>query len=561
MRKLTFLFLTTCLILTHLTVGYTQDADLDALRASDVNADGVINILDLTLVAANFGTTPAADQTPNSDVNGDGTVNILDLTLIASHLGKTVRPPAAFVSANPVVGRQIPANATITVIFDNSPDNVTVNAGVATTVDKTVTITGPFAPGPFDLAITWTGGSQTLTYTVDIPDIVAPEVISGTISDGIKDVDPEMVNNSGRIEIEFSEEVTGNIALQTASGDDVGWIGKVEGKKGTLELVKGKELGNEIIYVIVGKVRDAVGNSTDISLTFTLRPPAAFVRANPATDSQLTVDNTITLTFDNPPEDVSVSTGDATVADKTVKIAGPFDPGALALTVTWADGTQTLNYTVRPLAAFVRANPTAQSELAVDDTITLTFDNPPEDVTVSTGSARIIGKRVRITGPFDPGPLALTIAWADGTQTLTYTVRVPDTEAPRITSGSVNDGDKDVDPEALHLGGPIQIEFSEEVTGNIALQTVAGADVGWRGKVAGKKGTLEFVRGKELDNEKTYVIVGKVEDAAGNSTDISIRFTTSSKTSGIPFEVTDATFNSLVLGSAVPVLLEYVKDG
>ncbi|MCE2415467.1 hypothetical protein J4G07_15870, partial [Candidatus Poribacteria bacterium] len=83
MRKITFLFLTTCMILTYSTVGYTQDADLDTLRASDVNADGVINILDLTLVAANFGTTPTADQTPNPDVNSDGIVNILDLTLIA----------------------------------------------------------------------------------------------------------------------------------------------------------------------------------------------------------------------------------------------------------------------------------------------------------------------------------------------------------------------------------------------------------------------------------------------------------------------------------------------
>jgi hypothetical protein len=197
----------------------------------------------------------------------------------------------------------------------------------------------------------------------------------------------------------------------------------------------------------------------------------------------------------------------------------------------------------------------------VDDTITLTFDNPPEDVTVSTGDATTTRKTVEITGPFDPGPLALTIVWADGVQTLTYTVRVPDTEAPKITSGSVNDGDKDVDPEALNSGGRIEVEFSEEVTGNIALQTTAGADAGWLGKIAGKKGTLELVKGKELGNEIIYVIAGKVKDAAGNSTDINIRFTTASKTSGIPFEVTDATFNTLVLGSEIPILLEFVKDG
>ena len=50
----------------------------------DVNKDGVINILDLTLVAANFGKT---GDIP-ADVNGDNVVNILDLTLVASHFGE-----------------------------------------------------------------------------------------------------------------------------------------------------------------------------------------------------------------------------------------------------------------------------------------------------------------------------------------------------------------------------------------------------------------------------------------------------------------------------------------
>ncbi|MDE0399993.1 MAG: dockerin type I domain-containing protein [Candidatus Poribacteria bacterium] len=47
----------------------------------DVNNDGVVNILDLTLVASRFG-----ENSP--DLNGDGIVNILDLTLVAQHLGE-----------------------------------------------------------------------------------------------------------------------------------------------------------------------------------------------------------------------------------------------------------------------------------------------------------------------------------------------------------------------------------------------------------------------------------------------------------------------------------------
>ncbi|MXY99434.1 hypothetical protein F4Y93_01840 [Candidatus Poribacteria bacterium] len=49
----------------------------------DVNADGVIDILDLTFVATHFGGTHS-----EADVNGDGTVNILDLTLVAQNFGE-----------------------------------------------------------------------------------------------------------------------------------------------------------------------------------------------------------------------------------------------------------------------------------------------------------------------------------------------------------------------------------------------------------------------------------------------------------------------------------------
>ena len=48
----------------------------------DVNADGIVNILDLTFVASRFG-----EADPKADVNSDGTVNILDLTLIAQNFG------------------------------------------------------------------------------------------------------------------------------------------------------------------------------------------------------------------------------------------------------------------------------------------------------------------------------------------------------------------------------------------------------------------------------------------------------------------------------------------
>ena len=179
-------------------------------------------------------------------------------------------------------------------------------------------------------------------------------------------------------------------------------------------------------------------------------------------------------------------------------------------------------------ANFVSATPPG-GEIAANGSITVTFDNAPADVTVSAGTVTVAGKTATIAGPFTPGPLALTVTWADGTQALNYTVTAPDTDPPAVTGGTVKDGDKDVDPEAINTAAAIEIEFSEDVSGNVALQTEGGDDVGWLGKVEGNKATLELVKGKEIGNETTYVIAGKVSDAAGNSTDVSVTFVTKGK--------------------------------
>ncbi|MCG9132154.1 hypothetical protein J5I95_10775 [Candidatus Poribacteria bacterium] len=55
---------------------------LTSEKPYDVNADGVVNILDLTFVASHFGKI-----NPEADVNSDGIVNILDLVLVSQNLG------------------------------------------------------------------------------------------------------------------------------------------------------------------------------------------------------------------------------------------------------------------------------------------------------------------------------------------------------------------------------------------------------------------------------------------------------------------------------------------
>ncbi|MCG8621122.1 MAG: dockerin type I domain-containing protein, partial [Proteobacteria bacterium] len=56
----------------------------------DVNRDGIVNIIDLTLVASSFGVTGQNA----SDINGDGVVNIIDLTLVAAAFGNAAAAPA-----------------------------------------------------------------------------------------------------------------------------------------------------------------------------------------------------------------------------------------------------------------------------------------------------------------------------------------------------------------------------------------------------------------------------------------------------------------------------------
>ena len=604
MKKLTYSLLILSLALFVLTAGYAQEeTDIETLRAADVNSDGIIDILDLVSIASHFGEAVAEDQTANPDVNRDGSINILDLVLVARHFGATVRPPVALIATEPENGSEITTNDSITLTFDNPPEDVTANTGAVTTDGNAVTITGPFTPGAIALTITWEDGTKTLLYAV------RPFVafVSAEPENGAE------ITTEDAITLTFDnppEAVTANTGVVTTDGNSATITGPFT--PGTLALTitwedgtetfsygvrplsafvsaepeSGEITTNDSITLTFDNPPEDVSVSTGVAITegntvtitgpftpgdlaltvtwadgtetlsYAVRPFVAFVSAEPESETEITTNDSITLTFDNPPEAVNVSAGVALTDGNTVTITGPFTPGDLELKITWEDGTEALSYTVRPLVALANFDPPIDSVLTIDSSIILTFDNPPQDVTVSAGVATIDGNTVTIKGPFTPGDLELTITWSDGSLPLTYTVAEPDTEAPSITGGTVSDGDTDVDPNTT-----IEIAFSEEVTGTITLQTEAGEDVGWTVTVEGDTATLEPVKGKELDPETKYVIAGTVEDAAGNERDINIAFTTTSAYDGIPIEVTDANFDSIVLESKLPVVVESYKDG
>ena len=174
----------------------------------------------------------------------------------------------------------------------------------------------------------------------------------------------------------------------------------------------------------------------------------------------------------------------------------------------------------------VQVSPLSGSTIETDTIISVTSDTAFNEVKVSAGSVIVEGRTLKIVGPFIPGALSLTIVWEDGQETFDYTVILPDTDPPKMTSGDLIDGDRDVDHNAFNAEEKIEFWFSEPVTGNIELQTEDTEDVGWLGEVKGIKATLVFCKGEELTCGTTYMIVGKVSDAAGNSTGFNVTFAT-----------------------------------
>ena len=57
------------------------------LTTGDVNRDGQVSILDMVLVARQFGNTVPSDSAV--DINGDGVINVLDLILVSQNIGES----------------------------------------------------------------------------------------------------------------------------------------------------------------------------------------------------------------------------------------------------------------------------------------------------------------------------------------------------------------------------------------------------------------------------------------------------------------------------------------
>lgn len=189
-----------------------------------------------------------------------------------------------------------------------------------------------------------------------------------------------------------------------------------------------------------------------------------------------------------------------------------------------------------PPATDVTVDP-AQGGAAIPSNtqFSLTFDQGVTAATVNGTAATGSGLNWTAAPTLQQGPgQSLNIEWTNrdgstGSKAVgPYTVEDPDVDAPVITSGTVADGDADVDPAPINAGG-FRFDFDEAVTGSVKLTDEAGADLNWIANVGGQTATLTAVAGQELANETTYKVEIDVKDGSGNGAPVSITFVTKPK--------------------------------
>ena len=170
---------------------------------------------------------------------------------------------------------------------------------------------------------------------------------------------------------------------------------------------------------------------------------------------------------------------------------------------------------VREVAKLVKTNPASWQVAAVIFPVILYFDKEPLAVTVNGTAAHVQGRRASWCFPNSValGDQLFHIKWTnpDGSPNVGTSIRLTvdtvDITTPSITTGSVADGNSDVDPDPLNRDG-IWYSFEELVIGLKAkLLTEDGEDLGWEAVWFGQD--LQFrpsANGKLLENGRRYMI-------------------------------------------------------
>ena len=257
------------------------------------------------------------------------------------------------------------------------------------------------------------------------------------------------------------------------------------------------------------------------------------------------------MTFEGFPKSVYVEGKPAIIQDNTaiVKITDLSNliPGTeKTVTIEWRNqdnflaGSKTITFTVlKRVTVMVDPSPTTTKPnvyILTHTEFTLRFNEEVAAVTVNETPAAGSGRnwKWRADPHLPYGSVFLNIEWTNrdgstGVKTVgPYEAVDNGGEPPLITSGTVSDGEADVDPAPINAGG-FRFDFDVDITGTIKLTDEAGANLNWIGTVAGQTATLTAVAGQELVNETTYKIEIDVKDGAGDGIPVTITFVTKPK--------------------------------
>ena len=276
---------------------------------------------------------------------------------------------------------------------------------------------------------------------------------------------------------------------------------------------------------------------------------ATTVMADPAPGATVPSNQQFTLTFDQDVAAVTVNGTAASGLGLNWRARPALVEGLVTLVIEWTNrsgsaGSKAVGpYLVRdpgdddagpPDATTVVVRPAPGAIIPSNQQFTLTFDQGVTAAIVNRTAATGSGFNWRAWPALVEGLVTLVIEWTNrsgsaGSKAVgPYLVRDPDTTAPAIVSGTVANGDVDVDPAPINAGG-FRFDFDEAVTGSVKLTDEAGADLNWIANVARQTATLTAVAGQELANETTYKIEIDVKDGASNQTRKTITFVTGVK--------------------------------
>ena len=176
----------------------------------DINRDGDVNIMDLSVLLANFGITGAAATDQPADINSDGDVNIIDLSILLSNFGQSIMNSYRIVYVTGYYSLTT-TGVTMDVIINGESDTINVkDRATALSIPKglystlkikgdgtidTATIATPsiIGPGTFqnignllafnNVVLGFTAADNVPVYTFIVPAIGPVTVITGVASD------------------------------------------------------------------------------------------------------------------------------------------------------------------------------------------------------------------------------------------------------------------------------------------------------------------------------------------------------------------------------------------